>query len=33
VRRKILWGNSQKLYNVSEPTAADEAKRVQSAAA
>ncbi len=33
VRRKILWGNAQKLYNVSEPTAADEAKRVQSAAA
>jgi predicted TIM-barrel fold metal-dependent hydrolase len=26
VRRKILWGNSQKLYKVSEPTAVDEAK-------
>ena len=27
VRRKILWGNSQKLYKVSDPSAADEAKR------
>jgi predicted TIM-barrel fold metal-dependent hydrolase len=26
VKRKILWENSQKLYNVSEPTAADDAK-------
>jgi len=26
VRRKILWGNSQKLYNVTPPSAADEAK-------
>jgi predicted TIM-barrel fold metal-dependent hydrolase len=26
VKRKILWENSQKLYNVSEPTAADNAK-------
>jgi predicted TIM-barrel fold metal-dependent hydrolase len=26
VRRKILWGNSEKLYKVSPPTAADEAK-------
>jgi predicted TIM-barrel fold metal-dependent hydrolase len=25
-RRKILWGNGQKLYKVSEPTPADEAK-------
>src|SRR5882724_5386425 len=25
VRRKILWGNSQKLYKVTEPTAEDEA--------
>jgi uncharacterized protein len=28
VRRKILWGNGQKLYKVSAPTAADEARRV-----
>jgi uncharacterized protein len=27
VRRKILWGNSQKLYKVPGPSAADEAKR------
>ena len=27
VRRKILWGNAEKLYKVSPPTAADEAKR------
>jgi predicted TIM-barrel fold metal-dependent hydrolase len=33
VRRKILWGNSEKLYKVSPPTAADEAKRVTAAAA
>jgi predicted TIM-barrel fold metal-dependent hydrolase len=26
VKRKILWENAQKLYNVSEPTAADDAK-------
>jgi hypothetical protein len=26
VRRKILWENSQKLYKVTGPTAADEAK-------
>jgi len=26
VRRKILWENGQKLYRVTEPTAADEAK-------
>jgi predicted TIM-barrel fold metal-dependent hydrolase len=26
VRRKILWENSQKLYNVTPPSAADEAK-------
>lgn len=26
VRRKILWGNAQKLYKVGGPTAADEAK-------
>ena len=26
VRRKILWDNAQKLYKVSAPTAADEAK-------
>ena len=28
VRRKILWENGQKLYKVTAPTAADEAKRV-----
>jgi len=28
VRRKILWENGQKLYKVTVPTAADEAKRV-----
>ena len=28
VRRKILWENGQKLYKVTGPTAADEAKRV-----
>jgi predicted TIM-barrel fold metal-dependent hydrolase len=27
VQRKILWGNSQKLYKVTGPSAADEAKR------
>lgn len=27
VRRKILWGNGQKLYKVAQPTAADEAKQ------
>jgi predicted TIM-barrel fold metal-dependent hydrolase len=27
VRRKILWDNSEKLYKVSPPTAADEAKQ------
>jgi predicted TIM-barrel fold metal-dependent hydrolase len=27
VRRKILWGNGQKLYKVTDPTAADEAKQ------
>ncbi len=27
VRRKILWGNAQKLYKVEGPSAADEAKR------
>jgi predicted TIM-barrel fold metal-dependent hydrolase len=27
VRRKILWGNGEKLYKVTPPTAADEAKR------
>jgi len=27
VRRKILWDNSQKLYKVTPPSAADEAKR------
>ncbi len=27
VRRRILWDNSQKLYKVTSPTAADEAKR------
>ncbi len=27
VRRKILWGNAQKLYKVADPSAADEAKR------
>jgi len=26
-RRKILWGNAQKLYKVADPSAADEAKR------
>jgi len=26
VRRKILWGNGQKLYKVADPTAADEAR-------
>ncbi|MGH7960257.1 MAG: amidohydrolase family protein [Candidatus Binatia bacterium] len=33
VRRKILWGNGQKLYKVEGPTAKDEAKRTTSAAA
>jgi predicted TIM-barrel fold metal-dependent hydrolase len=27
VRRKILWDNAQKLYKVTDPSAADEAKR------
>jgi hypothetical protein len=27
VRRKILWENAQKLYKVTGPSAADEAKR------
>jgi hypothetical protein len=27
VRRKILWENGQKLYKVTSPTAADEARR------
>ena len=27
VRRKILWENAQKLYEVTAPSAADEAKR------
>jgi predicted TIM-barrel fold metal-dependent hydrolase len=27
VRRKILWGNGEKLYKVTPPTAVDEAKR------
>jgi len=31
VRRKILWENGQKLYKVTGPTAADEAKRVAAA--
>ena len=26
VRRKLLWSNAQKLYAISEPTAADERK-------
>ena len=29
VRRKILWGNAQKLYRVTGPSAADEAKRAK----
>ena len=33
VRRKILWANSEKLYKVPPPTAADEAKRLASIAA
>ncbi len=33
VRRKILWDNSQKLYRVEQPTAADEAKLAASAGA
>jgi uncharacterized protein len=33
VRRKILWGNGQKLYKVEGPTAADEARRAASASA
>jgi uncharacterized protein len=33
VRRKILWGNSQKLYRVTPPSAADEAKHVTAVAA
>ena len=32
VRRKILWANSQKLYKVTPPSAADEAKRVAAGA-
>jgi hypothetical protein len=31
VRHKILWENGQKLYKVTGPTAADEAKRTMSA--
>jgi hypothetical protein len=27
VRRKILWENSQRLYKITSPSAADEAKR------
>jgi predicted TIM-barrel fold metal-dependent hydrolase len=33
VRRKILWENAQRLYKVANPTAADEAGRVQTAVA
>jgi predicted TIM-barrel fold metal-dependent hydrolase len=33
VQRKILWGNAQKLYKVSGPTAADEAKLAAATAA
>ena len=33
VRRKILWENSEKLYRVTPPSAADEAKRAASIAA
>jgi uncharacterized protein len=33
VRRKILWGNGQKLYKVEGPTAKDEANRTTAAAA
>ncbi len=33
VRRKILWENGQKLYKVTGPSAADEAKRAASAGA
>jgi predicted TIM-barrel fold metal-dependent hydrolase len=33
VRRKILWENAQKLYKVTGPSAADEAKRAASARA
>ncbi len=32
VRRKILWGNAQKLYKVTGPSAADEAKRAAAVA-
>ena len=32
VRRKILWANSEKLYKVTPPSAADEAKRVAAGA-
>ena len=32
VRRKILWSNAQKLYKVTAPSAADEAKRVAAGA-
>jgi predicted TIM-barrel fold metal-dependent hydrolase len=28
MRRKILWGNSQKLYKVTEPSPADQARRM-----
>jgi uncharacterized protein len=31
VRRKILWSNGEKLYKVTPPTAADEAKRAAAA--
>jgi predicted TIM-barrel fold metal-dependent hydrolase len=33
VRRKILWENSQRLYKVASPTAADAAKRAEAIAA
>ena len=33
VRRKILWGNAQKLYKVEGPTAQDEARRAAAAGA
>jgi len=32
VRRKILWGNGQKLYKVEGPTAADEVRRAAASA-
>src|SRR5262249_48683628 len=33
VRRKILWGNAQKLYKVATPTGADEARRASTTGA